>query len=76
VEYQPVNLRALEELTETEVNPELLKSRGLIGSLKKPVKILGTGDLTRTIQLSAHAISASARAKIEGAGGSVTLIER
>jgi large subunit ribosomal protein L15 len=76
VEYQPVNLRALEELTDTELTPELLRSRGLIGSLRHPVKILGTGDLTRAIQVSAHAFSASAKAKIEGAGGSVTLIKR
>lgn len=76
VEYQPVNVRDLEELADAEVTPEVLRSRGLIGSLKQPVKILGTGDIKRAVQVSAHAFSASAKAKIEGAGGSVTLIER
>ena len=76
VEYQPVNLRALEELTDVELTPELLHSRGLVGSQRQPVKILGTGDLTRAIQVSAHAFSASAKAKIEAAGGSVTLVKR
>jgi large subunit ribosomal protein L15 len=76
VEYQPVNVRDLQELADAEVTPEVLRSRGLIGSLKQPVKILGTGDIARAVQVSAHAFSASAKAKIEAAGGTVTLIER
>jgi len=74
VEFQVVNLRALEELGESEITPQVLRARGLIGSLKEPVKILGAGDLTRAIQVTAHAFSGSARAKIEGAGGSVTAL--
>lgn len=74
IEYQPVNVRALQELADTEITPQLLLDRGLIGSMKQPVKILGTGDLSRAIKVSAHAFSASAREKIEGAGGSVTQI--
>ena len=76
VEFQPVNLRALEEIADAAITPEVLRERGLIGSLKEPVKILGTGEITRAIQISAHAFSASAKAKIESAGGSVTLIAR
>jgi large subunit ribosomal protein L15 len=76
VEYQVVNVRALEEMAETEITPQVLEARGLVGSAKEPVKILGTGDLTRSLQVSAHAFSTSAKEKIEGAGGSVTRIER
>jgi large subunit ribosomal protein L15 len=76
VEYQVVNVRALEELEVTELTPQVLREVGLIGSLKEPVKILGTGDLTRAIHVSAHAFSGSAQQKIESAGGSVTRLDR
>lgn len=74
VEYQVVNVRALEELGEAEVTPEILRERGLIGSLKEPVKVLGDGELTRAVQVTAHAFSGSAKKKIEDAGGSVTRV--
>jgi large subunit ribosomal protein L15 len=70
-----VNVRTLEEMDESDINPETLKSRGLIGSLKEPVKILGTGELTRALQVTAHAFSRSAREKIEAAGGSASTLE-
>jgi large subunit ribosomal protein L15 len=76
VTFQVVNVRTLEEMEETEVTPEVLKSHGLIGSAQEPVKILGTGELTRALQVSAHAFSASAREKIEAAGGSAAILER
>jgi large subunit ribosomal protein L15 len=71
VEYQVINLFQLEALEETEITPELLHERGLVGHARRPVKVLGTGDLTRNVRVSAHAFSKSAREKIEGAGGSV-----
>jgi large subunit ribosomal protein L15 len=71
VEYQVINLFQLEALEETEITPELLHQRGLVGHARRPVKVLGTGDLTRNVRVSAHAFSKSAREKIEGAGGSV-----
>jgi large subunit ribosomal protein L15 len=74
VEYQVVNLFQLESLEEAEITPEVLKSRGLIGHARRPVKILGTGDLTRTINVSAHAFSKTAREKIEGQGGRIAEI--
>lgn len=74
VEYQVVNLYQLEASGESEITPELLKERGLIGHARRPVKVLGTGDLTRKISISAHAFSQSAREKIEGLGGQVTEI--
>jgi large subunit ribosomal protein L15 len=75
VEYQVVNVRTLQEMEASEVTPEILQSRGLIGSGKVKLKILGTGDLERAVQVHAHAFSASAREKIEAAGGSATVID-
>ena len=73
VEYQVVNVRDLDRV-DGEVSPESLKSAGLVRSLRKPVKILGVGDLTKKLSVTAHAFSGSAQAKIEAAGGSVTLV--
>ena len=69
VEYQVVNLYQLEKLEETEITPAVLAGRGLIGHARRPVKVLGTGQLTREITVSAHAFSKSAREKIESRGG-------
>lgn len=71
VEYQVVNLFQLEKLEEQEINPEVLLTRGLIGHAGRPVKVLGTGELTRAVNVSAHAFSKSARERIQGAGGTV-----
>jgi large subunit ribosomal protein L15 len=72
---QPVNVAALDAFDAgTEVTPELLKERGLIRSLRKDVKVLGNGDLGTKLTVVVHAVSASAREKIEGAGGSVQLL--
>jgi large subunit ribosomal protein L15 len=56
------------------VNPESLKSAGLISNVKKPVKILGNGELKSVFQVEVNAISHSAKEKIEAAGGSIKLI--
>ena len=71
---QPINLRDLEARFEAgaEVTPEELKRVGLIKSTRIDVKILGVGKLTKTLSVSAHGFSASAREKIESAGGTVT----
>jgi large subunit ribosomal protein L15 len=70
-----VNVRDLARFDAgTEVTPELLKSVGLIKSVRKDVKILGHGDLSVKLTVSTHAISATAREKIEAAGGTVTLL--
>jgi len=74
VEYQPVNVRDLSRVEDGEVTPEILKAHGLIRNLKKPVKILGTGEAESAYQVSAHAFSEAARTKIEGAGGTVTIL--
>ena len=74
VEYQVVNLRDLTNV-EGDVTPESLRAAGLITSLKRPVKVLGDGELAGKVSVSAHAFSKSAREKIEAAGGSVTVLE-
>jgi large subunit ribosomal protein L15 len=72
---QPVNVSALERFDAgTEVTPELLKQVGAIRTIRQDVKILGNGDLKTKLTVVAHAVSASAREKIEAAGGSVTLL--
>ena len=76
VVYQVVNLRALDEIDETDITPEVLHSRGLIGSLKQPVKVLGNGDINRAVKVSAHAFSGSAKTKIEVAGVTVSQVSR
>ena len=73
VEFQVVNVRDLERL-EGDVSPEELKEVGLIASLRKPVKVLGQGEITKALHVSAHAFSASAQDKIQAAGGSVSVV--
>jgi large subunit ribosomal protein L15 len=71
---QPVNLRDLESRFDAgaDVTPESLKAAGLVSKLRVDVKILGEGDLTKKLAVSAHGFSKSAVEKIEAAGGSVT----
>jgi large subunit ribosomal protein L15 len=57
------------------VNQEILRASDLVRSLDKPMKILGGGDLSTALFVVADAVSGSARAKIEAAGGSVSLLE-
>ena len=73
VEYYAVNLDSLEELGEAEVTPEILVKKGVAhkGTL---VKVLGRGKITKSVKVSAHAVSKSAEQAIVAAGGSVTLL--
>ena len=71
VENQPVNLSQLKKVTVTDVSPETLYSAGLIGKPDAPVKLLGTGDADRAYTVRGVSLSASARAKIEAAGGKI-----
>ena len=72
--YEVVNVGALEMLEETTITPDVLGAHRL-ADRGKPVKVLADGSLTRKIELRVHAISAAARAKVEGAGGTVELLE-
>ena len=71
---QPVNLADLEERFErgAEVTPDTLKAAGLIRKLSVDVKVLGEGELTKPLAVTAHSFSRTAVEKIEAAGGSVT----
>src|SRR5262245_8566806 len=72
---QPVNVADLDRFDEgAEVTPEALKERGLIRSLRKDVKLLGRGELSKALTITVHAASASAREKVESAGGTLTLL--
>ena len=73
VEYATVNVGRLDGAFDdgAEVTPETLRAKGLIRRGKAPVKILGNGELSTSLQVSAHAFSASAEQKISDAGGRV-----
>ena len=73
---QPVNLRDLEARYEAgeAVTPESLKAKGLIRSLRKDVKLLGVGELTKKLEITVHGASKTARDKVEAAGGTLTLL--
>ena len=71
VTAQVVNLRQLDKVTGAEVSPETLHAVGLVSEPDRPVKLLATGDIARAITVRGLAVSASARSKIEAAGGTV-----
>lgn len=72
VYYEPVNLDRLDHFEAgSEVTPQTLAEAGIIKSPSEPVVILGRGDLDRALTVKAQRFSASARAKIEAAGGTV-----
>ncbi len=74
---QPVNLRDLEARFDAgaEVTPDALVQRGLATRKGVPVKILGQGEISKKLTVHAHAFSRSAREKIEGAGGTCTVLD-
>lgn len=76
VKYEIVNISALEDRFEAgaEVNPLVLYELRLISSLDKPVKILAVGEISKNLTVSANAFSATARGKIEAAGGKALVI--
>jgi large subunit ribosomal protein L15 len=71
---QPINLRDLEARFESgaDVTPESLVTKGLLKNTRVDVKILGVGELTKPLAITAHGFSKSARVKIAAAGGTVT----
>ena len=74
---QPVNLRDLEARfgDGDSVTPHTLVAHGLATRRGVPVKVLGQGELSKKLAVTAHAFSKSAREKIEAAGGSCTIVE-
>ena len=77
IEYLPVNLSQLESVFDdgTDVTIELLIEQNIVRRKKDLVKVLGTGDFSKKLNISAHAFSKAAREKIEKAGGTVTVVE-
>ena len=73
VEYAVVNLDTLQQFEGSVINPDTLRERGLVHK-RGLVKVLGRGELSRAVQVSAHAFSKSAEAAITGAGGSVEVL--
>ena len=71
VEYGVINLDTLEEAEGTDITPESLRSHGLVHK-HGLVKVLGRGELTRKVNVSAHAFSKTAEEAITAAGGTVT----
>ncbi|MEP6924305.1 MAG: 50S ribosomal protein L15 [Pyrinomonadaceae bacterium] len=59
-----------------EITPEILHKRGLIKKAKHDLVILGTGDLSKSLNISAHRFTKTAREKIEKAGGTVTEVKK
>jgi large subunit ribosomal protein L15 len=74
-EMTPINLERLAALPGAEAGPAEMAAARLIGSVSDRIKILGRGEIERPMTVRAHAFSASAKAKIEKAGGQVVLIE-
>jgi large subunit ribosomal protein L15 len=75
VRYVPVNLESLNQFKDGDrVDADTLRKAGLANGPVKRIKILGDGELTRKLSVSAHAFSASARTKIEARGGTCELL--
>jgi large subunit ribosomal protein L15 len=81
IEYQPLNIQKLVDfvikykLSDQKITPELLYEKKVVGSKNKPIKILGEGDVNIKLDITVHAISQSARQKIESAGGTINLVK-
>ncbi|MDX9752799.1 MAG: 50S ribosomal protein L15 [bacterium] len=74
VEFQIVNLAVLEKFDDGQVvDPLFLKAKGLIKYIERPIKILGTGELSKKLVVTADKFSQSAQEKIAQAGGEVIL---
>ncbi len=75
-EFEVVNLRDLVRLSDDVITPEVLGAHRLVDLGKGlRAKVLGSGEVEKKLTVRVHAVSASARAKIEAAGGSVELLE-
>lgn len=76
IEYNEINLDQLTDFPAgSEITPEKLSEAHLLRDPRKPVVILGRGEIQVAVKLNAHRVSKSAQSKIEAAGGSVKIIE-
>ena len=78
VEYDTVNVGRIDGAFDdgAEVTPESLREKGLVRRGNGPVKILGDGELTKKLTVSAHAFTQTARSKVESGGGTVRELPR
>ncbi|MFN2388919.1 MAG: 50S ribosomal protein L15 [Actinomycetota bacterium] len=74
-EYGAVNLSDLARVAGDDIGLAELRAAGLVRKRDKLVKVLGTGEIGRPVTVRAHAFSATARTKIEAAGGTATAVE-
>ena len=73
-QYAIVNVGTLQNLSETDITPEVLVNEGVVKNVRDGIKILGQGELTKAINIKAHAFSESAKEKITKAQGSAEII--
>ena len=73
-EYEVVNLERLAGLGEKEITPEVLRKAGVVSRKNSLVKVLGQGELSKVLTVSAHKFSKSAQEKIEKAGGKINVL--
>jgi len=78
VEYSVVNIGQLENCFEagTVVDAEALRVRGLVSSLKRPIKVLGDGTLSKALTVKAQKFSSTAAERLQAAGGSAEVVKR
>lgn len=75
-EYEVINLKDLERSgLEGTVTIDVLRAAGVVTRTRKPVKVLGVGEVSRVLNLKVNAVSATARQKIEAVGGTVELVK-
>ena len=72
--YGAVNVGDLASVEGSEIGPDELRASGLVHKRDKLIKVLGVGEVDRALTVSAHAFSATARSKIEGAGGTAQIV--
>ncbi|MEE9508755.1 MAG: 50S ribosomal protein L15 [Anaerolineales bacterium] len=76
IEWNEINLELLDGFApDSEVSPDSLIEAGIVRDARKPIVLLGRGEVTAPLKVRLHRISKGARAAIEAAGGSVEIIE-
>lgn len=73
-EFSIVNLDRLAQMGETQITPEKVLEKGLLHDLKSGLKVLGNGELKKSLEVRAHRFSRQAKEKIEAAGGQAVVI--
>ena len=74
INFAPVNLGDLNEIKSDVIDEAVLRKAGIVNGRWDGIKVLATGELKKKVSIKAHAVSASAKAKIEAAGSSIEVI--